>query len=326
MNEDLIELVDIGDLDELIRATDRLCDAREWSALLELRDRCRAAVERGKQLWPAANHVEYRLALEAPSSYAARMLTDVAGDFGLGPLAEVAAAGHAWGDLAPHAPATPTASMCLHERVLRGEDLTGVELPGPDPLELPRCLEPWEPDYPLANYRSDAAEFPSPPPGPTGVATEVPAGATPIARNGVVRTLRDLIHPWTAEGDATAVAVAGDVRAAIGALDGPEVRLAEVELNTALAWLGWAGASGGAHGRRRGAAAGRLDTWMVLSELAELGEEWPPNSHEMGEYAESLRWFVWDAMGIGSTGWTLRIAVEDPNRNLAYALSAFDPS
>ena len=92
MAEDLIELVEIGDLDELLRATDRLCDAREWSALLELRDRCRAAVERGKQLWPAANHVEYRLALEAPSSYAARMLTDVAGDFGLGPLAEVAAA------------------------------------------------------------------------------------------------------------------------------------------------------------------------------------------------------------------------------------------
>ena len=326
MAEDLIELVEIGDLDELIRATDRLCDAREWSALLELRDRCRAAVERGKQLWPAANHVEYRLALEAPSSYAARMLTDVAGDFGLGPLAEVAAAGHAWGDLAPHAPATPTASMCLHERVLRGEDLTGVELPGPDPLELPLCLEPWEPAYPLANYRTDAAEFPSPPPGPTGVATEVPAGATPIARNGVVRTLRDLVHPWTAEGDAKAVAVAGDVRAAIGALDGPEVRLAEVELGTALAWLGWAGASGGAHGRRRGAAAGRLDTWMVLSELAELGDEWPPNAHEMGARAGVLRWFVWDAMGIGSTGWTLRIAVEDPDRNLAYALSAFDPS
>ena len=326
MNEDLVELVEIGDLDELIRATDRLCDAREWAALLELRDRCRAAVERGKQLWPAANHVEYRLALEAPSSFAARMLTDVAGDFGLGPLAEVAAAAHAWGDLAPHAPATPTASMCLHERVLRGEDLTGVELPGPDPLELPRCLEPWEPAYPLANYRTDAAEFPSPPPGPTGVATEVPAGATPIARNGVVRTLRDLVHPWTAEGDAKAVAVAGDVRAAIGALDGPKVRLAEVELGTALAWLGWAGASGGAHGRRRGAAAGRLDTWMVLSELAELGDEWPPNAHEMGARAGVLRWFVWDAMGIGSTGWTLRIAVEDPDRNLAYALSAFDPS
>ena len=326
MAEDLVELVEIGDLDELLRATDRLCDAREWSELLELRDRCRAAVERGKQLWPAANHVEYRLALEAPGSYAARMLTDVAGDFGLGPLAEVAATGHEWSDLARHAPGTPTASMCLHERVVRGEDLTGVELPGPDPLELPRCRESWEPDYPVANYRSDTAEFPSPPPGPTGAATEVHGGVAPIARNGVVRTLRDLVHPWTAEGNATAVAVAGDVRAAIGAIDGPEVRLAEVELHVALAWLGWAGASGGAHGRRRGAAAGRLDTWMVLSELVELGEEWPPNGRQIGTRAESLRWFVWDAMGVGPTGWAVRIAIEDPDRKRAYALSAFDPS
>ena len=45
---------------------DRLCDARDWALLVELRDRCRKAVDRGKQLWPAANHVEYRLALEAP--------------------------------------------------------------------------------------------------------------------------------------------------------------------------------------------------------------------------------------------------------------------
>ena len=72
MSEDLAELVEIGDLDELLRATDRLCDAREWAQLVDLRDRCRRAVERGKQLWPAANHVEYRLALEAPGEYAAR--------------------------------------------------------------------------------------------------------------------------------------------------------------------------------------------------------------------------------------------------------------
>ena len=56
MTEDMAELIEIGDLDELLRATDRLCDAREWAALVELRDRCRKAVERGKQLWPAANH------------------------------------------------------------------------------------------------------------------------------------------------------------------------------------------------------------------------------------------------------------------------------
>ena len=46
MSENLAELVEIGDLDELLRATDRLCDAREWLVLVDLRDRCRRAVER----------------------------------------------------------------------------------------------------------------------------------------------------------------------------------------------------------------------------------------------------------------------------------------
>jgi hypothetical protein len=120
--------------------------------------------------------------------------------------------------------------------------------------------------------------------------------------------------------------VQGDARGAIGAVDGPEVRLSEVDLATALAWLGWAGASGGAHGRRRGAAAGRLDAWMVLSELVDLGEVWPPDPAELGTRAQRMRWFVWDAMGIGPTGWVLRLAVEDPSRGVAFALAAHDPA
>ena len=326
MSENLAELVEIGDLDELLRATDRLCDAREWLVLVDLRDRCRRAVERGKQLWPAANHVEYRLALEAPAEFAAAMLTDIAGQFGLGPLAEVCAAGHAWGELATFAPRSPPASMCFHECVVRGEDLTTASLPGPDPLELPHVLCDWEPRYPVAEYRSHEADFPSPPPELTGVLTEVRTGAARVAQSGVARTLRDLVHPWTADGSATTVAVRGDVTGAIGILDGPEVRLSEVELATALAWLGWAGASGGAHGRRRGAAAGRLDVWMVLAELVDLSEVWPPDPVELGEQARRLRWFIWDAMGIGATGWVLRVAVEDPDRGLAFALSAYDPA
>ncbi len=326
MDEDLELLVEIGDVDELLRATDRLVDAREWAGLVELRDRCRRAVERGKQLWPAANHVEYRLALEAPGEFAARMLTDVAGQFGLGPLAEVAAARHEWADLAPFVPGTPTAVMCMHERVVRGEDLTGVAPPGYDPLELPLALCDWEPAYPLAEYRTFDAQFPSPPPTGTGAAVAVRPGATPIPATGVARALRDLVHPWTADGEGTAVAVEGDVLDAIGVVDGPEVRLTELGLAEALAWLGWAGASGGAHGRRRGAAAGRLDTWMVLAELVDLIADWPPGADELGRRAAALRWFVWDAVGIGATGWVLRLAVEDPDRRRAYALSAYDPA
>jgi hypothetical protein len=39
-----------------------------------------------------------------------------------------------------------------------------------------------------------------------------------------------------------------------------------------------------------------------------------------------LRWFLWDAVGVGPTGWVLRIAVEDPARGLAFALAAHDPA
>ncbi len=326
VTEDLRDLVEVGDLDEILRATDRLCDAREWADLVDLRDRCRKAVERGKQLWPAANHVEYRLALEAPAEYAARMLTDIAGQFGLGPLAEVAAAGHDWADLAPFVPSTPTAAMCLHECVVRGADLSDAAMPGPDPLEIPTRLCDWEPAYPVAEYHADRADFPSPGPNPSGALTEVATGAERINQTAVARTLRDLVHPWTADGDATTVAVRGDARAAIGDIDGPEVRLAEVDLADALAWLGWAGASGGAHGRRRGAAAGRLDAWMVLAELVEFGDEWPLDPDELGRRAARLRWYVWDAMGIGATGWVLRVAVEDPDRGIAFALTAHDPA
>jgi hypothetical protein len=325
-DDDLAELVEIGDLDELLHATDRLCDARAWGELVELRDRCRRAVERGKQLWPAANHVEYRLALEAPGEFAARMLTDVAGLFGLGPLAEVAAARHSWSELAPFVPATPTAAMCAHERVMRGEDLTDIELGGPDPLEVPRVLCTWEPEYPLAEYRTDDADFPSPSPPTGGEVTTVAAPAERIEHSGVARTLRDLVHPWTADGHATTAAVRGDVRAAIGTVDGPEVRLVEITLADALAWLGWAGASGGAHGRRRGAAAGRLDAWMVLAELVGLGDTWPLDPKELGARSGRLRWYAWDAVGIGPTGWVLRIAVEDPDRGVAFALTAHDPA
>src|SRR5206468_2416016 len=103
------ELVDLGDLDELVRHVDRLCDARDWNGLVDLRGRCRRALERGRQLWPAASLAEYRLALDAPGRWAASVLVPGTGRFALGPLSEVAASSHTWDDLAPHVPTTPEA-------------------------------------------------------------------------------------------------------------------------------------------------------------------------------------------------------------------------
>jgi hypothetical protein len=64
---------------------------------------------------------------------------------------------------------------------------------------------------------------------------------------------------------------------------------------------------------------------MVLAELVELGDVWPLDADELGERSQRLHWYVWDAVGIGPTGWVLRVAVEDPDRGLAFALMAHDP-
>ena len=119
MTADIVgNLIAGGDLDDLLRHADRLCTESDWDGLVELRDRCRQAHERGQQLWPVSNHVEYRLALEAPGRWAAGVLRPGAGRFALGPLSEVAASTHRWDELAPHLPVTPEASFVAHERVV----------------------------------------------------------------------------------------------------------------------------------------------------------------------------------------------------------------
>ncbi len=90
------ELIDKGDLDELTNYVDRLIDQADWDELVWVRDDCRAAAARGKQLWPVTAYVNYALALRAPGDYAASAIEDAAGPgaaaarFGFGPLPEVA--------------------------------------------------------------------------------------------------------------------------------------------------------------------------------------------------------------------------------------------
>ena len=58
----------------------------------------------------------------------------------------------------------PEAGMVAHERVVRGEDLTGDDRVDPTALELPLRLQPWEPEYPLATYRAHKLEVADVPP------------------------------------------------------------------------------------------------------------------------------------------------------------------
>jgi hypothetical protein len=318
------ELVEIGDLDELTRHIDRLCSVHEWDALVDLRDRCRRALERGKQLWPAAAHVEYRIALEAPAVWAGAMLVPGAGRFALGPLTEVAASTHTWAELGPCVPSGPLAAITAHERVLRGDDLTGDNRVDPRVLELPLSLQAWEPAYPLATYEAEKAHFPD-------VAAPALSAAEPIEPGSRIddaeacRALVELVSTWTteSEGEADAVAVAGDARAAVAALGRARARLANVPPDHALAAMAWAAASGGAHGRRRGMAPGRFAAWWTVGALAGLLDAWPLAPDAVGDAAARLHWYRWDP-GQPDTGWALRLAIEDPGSGRAWALSATD--
>jgi hypothetical protein len=320
------ELVERGDLDELTRHVDGLAETRDWDGLVDLRDRCRRALERGKQLWPVAAHVEYRLALEAPGRWAARVLEAGAGQFSFGPLAEVTASTHSWDELAPHVPVTPAAAVAAHERVLRGEDLRDDAIAAslPHVLELPLLLEAWEPRYAVAEYHADRAEFPVPVVPIGGEPVALPAASPRADDPQICRALAELAMAWTTEsnGRAEAVAARGSAEDALAALGLRRARIRSVPPSTAIALMAWTGASGGAHGRRRGAAAGRFAAWWVLHVLAGDTDE-AMDADVLGEVADELSWFVWDA-GEPDTGWSLRLAVADPNVGEAWAVAATD--
>jgi hypothetical protein len=317
-------LVEQGDLDELVRQIDRLSDAQEWDGLFDLRDRCRAALTRGKQLWPAASLAEYRVALDAPGHLAGRVVEPGAGNMALGPLPEVAASTHAWATLASSIPDGPLATITAHECVVRGEDLTGDERIDVQVLDLPLALQDWEPRYPLAEYEPSEARFP-PPPLPARHDHPMGTSTAPLADTAGTNALLDLTGAWTAEsnGRAEAVAVDGDAFDAIATLGPPHVRVADLDPATALAWMAWAAASGGAHGRRRGMAAGRFGAWWTVAALAGLSDEWPLESAELGQLAGEMRWYAWDAWE-PETGWRFHLAVDDPSEGLAWAIASTD--
>jgi hypothetical protein len=322
------DLVEAGDLDELTRHVDRLSSAREWDGLLDLRDRCRRAFERGRQLWPAAAHAEYRLALEAPGRWAGQVLEPSAGRFALGPLSEVAASTHTWAELAPHAPAGPVAARAAHERVVRGEDLRADAHVGalPPVLDVPLALAAWEPAYPLATYEADKAHFGDvAAPRLHEVALPSASGVERRHDPDGCRALLDLTVAWVVESNGTseAVAVVGDARGALAALGATEARAAEVPPADALALMAWTAASGGAHGRRRGMAPGRFAAWWTVAALAGLLDEWPAPPDDVGDAAHDLRWYRWDD-GAPGRGWSLRLAVEDPSEGWAWAVAATD--
>ncbi len=131
--------------------------------------------------------------------------------------------------------------------------------------------------------------------------------------------------PWTttSNGRIEVVAVEGDHASAVAALGVAAARAAALAPEEALAWLGWAGASGGAHGRRRGGAAGRFNAWWLLAALGGMTADWAGAAEELGDMANALRWFWWDA-DEPTVGWELNLAVWNPADGVAWAIAARD--
>jgi hypothetical protein len=308
-----------------LKLVDGLSKAQDWDGLVDLKGRCRHAVDRGKQLWAVAAHIEYRLALEAPGEWAAPMVIEGAGRFTLGPLPEVAASRHAWGELSPHLPEGPARTVTAYERVMRGEDLVEAADINPNALELPLQLLNWEPTYPVATYHSDKVEFPAPD-LPRLHQIDLPEGPPPIAEEAVsVDALLGLTRAWTEEsnGRAEAVSVDGTATGAIRALGPTRARLKSITPQLGMALMAWTGANGGAHGRRPGAAAGRYNAWWAAAAVTDLLEDWPVDPRDLGQAVGELNWFVWSDL-VQPTGWTFHLAIEDSAHNLAWAVSAVD--
>jgi hypothetical protein len=325
--ERLAALIHRADLDGLVRFVDECCRTRDWALLRRLRDDARHAVGTGRQLWPAATLAEYRLALRAPAEWAAGVLDEGSGRFSIGPLTEVVAQQHTWAELAPLLDGGPRAAFVAHERALRGEAIAGGSTAGlPDVLDLPFALASWEPAYPLATYDDDGGTFPAPALPARLVDVRLPVAAPEqIDDDAVELALRQLVEPWTttSNGRAEVVAVDGDAAGALRALGVPTARWAALSAGEAVGWLAWAGASGGAHGRRRGAAAGRFGALWLVAALLDAVDDWPVPLDELGRGAEELRWWWWDAHE-PVTGWQLQLAVEDPADRIAWAISARD--
>ncbi len=311
-----IDAIESTDTDDLIRVIDGYCNTSSWAELVELRVRCQEAVTRGKQVWGVDVLIRYRLALEAPGEFAGPVVSEGAARFALGPLGEVAASTKTWSEVRPFLSDGPERMTFASERVVRGE--TGI---GPI-ADLPDRLMDWEPSYLLATYKADKVEAPSPMP-PTGSEISLPGRVDRVEDAVSEGALTDLVQPWAEQsnGKCETASVQGSAGEAIRALGLTRARIVSLSPSEALVWMAWAGASGGAFGRRRGAAAGRYGAWWTVAALCDL--DWPPDPDEVGAEVGRLQW-SWFDDGAPGTGWALRLAIEDPASGLAWAITALD--
>ena len=341
---DLRDLLDLGDLDGLVREVDRRCARGDWDAVLVLRDACLAATEQtGRQLWGPARYAAYRVALEGPAVLAAAIPEAGVARHGLGPLTEVVAQAHTFAELADGLDAV-IRPVVAQERVLRGEDLRGdPRAAQPDADAPPLVLQPFEPAYALPTYRAtervdggpapalgaplavdgDAASDAAAATGPGAAgAIDVPPRARALAV-----ALRDAVAVWESASEARVATAALGGATALDAARAAAPDLAgarRIGVADLLALIAAAGASGGVHGPRRGGAAGRAAAWWVARVATGLDEPGEPvDADELEFRLEDLELVAFTTPG--PAAWRLQVALADPATGAAAAVSAVDP-
>jgi hypothetical protein len=279
--------------------------------------------------------------------------------FGLGPLTEVVAQHHRFAELATHLDSSLVA-VVAQERVLRGEDLRddeqALEAVLGSGVEVPLVLQAFEPDYALPEYRADTridGGFLLPDDGWERVPRSEGDGPTPDARvdaridaraSATARVLHDAVEPWLSGSDGVVELVtvrggADDAARALGAAlertqgDGALERRA-IGAAQLLGLVAFAAASGGVHGRRRGAAAGRATAWWLARTATGLDRR--PADDVQGtvggvgqDTIDELEFRLEDlelvALRSAREGaWRLELAIADPGAEWAVAISAFD--
>jgi hypothetical protein len=194
---------------------------------------------------------------------------------------------------------------------------------------------------------------------PAGTAATGPAEVPAVGSRAprvLVTALEDLVAPWTAQsgGESRIVTVEGTPDAACRALlagrsgaraagaagdrgaaavdpvvDPAAVHRGPVEVAELLALLAHAGASGGVHGRRRGAAAGRSLAWWVARCATGLERSETLDPEELEFRLEDLARIAFRLPG--EAAWRLEVAIGSPHgtpagQGWAVAIAAFDRS
>jgi hypothetical protein len=241
----------------------------------------------------------------------------------MGPLTEVIAQNHQWSELSEFLEPSPTSTYIAYECGIRGQQVDGELFPA---LESPCTLLSIETNYALAEYHDNEAKFPTPAIPEMGNAIAIPeSSATVIHDHDASAAIHQLADAWTTQsnGELRISCVEGSVLDALGALNVQEARLSLLTSSDALAWLTWAGASGGAHGRRRGNALGRDAAWWTIAALTEKTFHWPLNNIDLAASVNSLQWFWWD-VNEPTTGWQLQLCIHHADRNRSWAISVHD--